>query len=123
MVDSMYDGAIITKAGPGGNIANLQGEVYAAVGVRLVKNDTTSGRIDGVDSDSSSTAPQSPCAADNAGAASLWGGNIRCEDGNARRHIPETSNATQFPKRKDTAARDQSPPGVISIISGCWGRR
>ena len=81
MVAQMYAGAIVTKVGPGGNLAKLQGEVYDAVGVRLVMNDTTLGRRDGVDSDSPITTPPSPCDADNAGAASLREGNIRCEDG------------------------------------------
>ena len=67
----MFDGAIVTKWGPGGNLGKFQCEVYAAVGVRLVKNDTTSGRRDGVDSDASGATSPSPCDADNAGAASL----------------------------------------------------
>ena len=77
----MFDGAIVTKVGAGGNVGNLQAEVYAAVGVRLVKKDTSSGRRDGVDSDASSATSQSPCGADNAGAPSWCVGSIPSEDG------------------------------------------
>ena len=83
----MFDGAIVTKVGAGGNVGNLQAEVYAAVGVRLVKKDTASGWRDGVDSDASSATSQSPCGADNAGAPSLRGGIYRAKMEKSRRHI------------------------------------
>ena len=68
----MYDGDIVAKVGTGGSLWKLQGEVYDAVGVRLVKKDTTTGWRDGVETDSSNATPPSPCDADNAGAASFF---------------------------------------------------
>ena len=111
----MFDGAIVTKVGAGGNIGKLQADVYAAVGVRLVKNDTSSGGREWVGTDASVASSQSPCGADDAGAPSLCVGSIPSEDGEVAPPYNLTSSAGQIaPKRmrRETAQAQGSLAGL-----------
>ena len=105
LVAPLFDGALVTKAGPGGNLEKTQGEVYAAVGVRHVKKDTSSGRRDVADSDASSATSQSPCGSDNAGAASLWGEMCRAKMGKSlHRIMPQVAQGRKAQKMRSEKA-------------------